>query len=65
MRGERGIFLPFSYKQSEALRQARRSLVTMTRSGLVRVNNKWITLTPGRAVQYNGELEIERMWQQV
>jgi hypothetical protein len=26
------------------------------------VNNKWITLTPGRAVQYNGVLEIVRKW---
>jgi hypothetical protein len=34
-------------------------------TGLEPVNIKWITLTPGRAVQYNGELEIERMWQQV
>ena len=36
----------------------------MTPSGLEPVNIKWITLTPGRAVQYYGELEIARKWQQ-
>jgi len=37
----------------------------MTPSGLEPVNIKWIPLTPGRAVQYNGELEIARKWQQI
>ena len=64
MHGERGVFFPFSYKQSEALRQARLRFAAMTPSELEPVNIKWIPLTPGRAVQYNGELEIERMWQQ-
>ena len=36
----------------------------MTPSGLEPENKKWIPLTPGRAVQYNGTFEIERMWQQ-
>jgi len=35
MHGERGVFLPFSYKQSEALRQARLRFAAMTRSGHV------------------------------
>ena len=37
----------------------------MTRSGLEPEKIKWIPLTPERAVQYNGDLEIERMWQQI
>jgi len=36
----------------------------MTRSGLEPVNIILIPLTPGRAVQYNGELEIARRWKQ-
>jgi len=37
----------------------------MTPSGLEPENKILIPLTPGRAVQYNGELEIARKWQQV
>ena len=39
-------------------------LKRLTPSGLEPVNIKWIPLTPGRAVQYNGELEIARRWKQ-
>ena len=41
-----------------------RAVRVVTPSGLEPVNIKWIPLTPGRAVQYNGTFEIERMWQQ-
>ena len=33
-------------------------------SALEPANIKWIPLTPGRAVQYNGGLEIARKWSQ-
>jgi len=36
----------------------------MTPSGLEPEKIKWIPLTPGRAVQYNGVLEIARKWAQ-
>ena len=39
--------------------------IFVARGGLEPVNNQWIPLTPGRAVQYNGELEIARKWSQV
>ena len=50
MDGERGSHIPFSRKQSFALRQARHRLAAMTPSELEPVNIKWIPLTPGRAV---------------
>jgi len=34
----------------------------VTREGLEPENKKLIPLTPERAVQYNGELEIVRKW---
>ena len=52
--------------QTKTVQQVCRAvgLKLTTHSGLEPVYNQWIPLIPGRAVQYNDELEIARKWSQ-
>ena len=58
------ILLPLRNIMNMETARYHRMVRVVTHSGLEPVTIKWITLTPGRAVQYNGVLEIARKWTQ-